>query len=249
MLAKGVRWAALIALAVASVTGCQTRTSTSPKVDPDASQATSTMDAAGGLATWRQCRQFEVTGVVIAYQEDDSVYLTEHTFHVSPWSHVISISAHEPQSNYVWQLVGHQFLEAEGDPKLDVSQLRQDYQDYAEAILEIMTAPVRLLEWDAKPAVNPTVPMIGGRPYDVIEAGSPTGVERAYYRDENSSQIDMIWLADKDRTHFMMVRGYDYASLPPAGVQVPTKIELFRSDPSRQIGFRLAQIDVRRMGW
>jgi hypothetical protein len=250
MLVKGIGSAALIVLVVAGLGGCREGMSTPalPKGSEVSLPAAAAMDASGGQAAWKQCQQFETSGVVTAYRENGGVYLTEYTFRVSPWSHTLSISAREPRCNYVWQLVGHRFLQVEGTPSLDVSPLRRDYQDCAEAVLEIMTAPVRLSEWGAQPTGQVPPLMIGGQPYRAIEVGSPTGVERVYYRDEGSSRIDMIWLADADRTHFVLVRGYDYAPISTGGVYVPMKIELFRSDPSRRIGPRFALVDMRRMG-
>ncbi len=242
-----VRKAIPIALAVACVTGCGTLSSKAVKSDVGApgGQVTAALDATGGRSAWQQCRYFEVTGVVSAYQEDGGVYLTEHTFHVSPASHALSISAHEPQADYVWQLVGHQFRRAEGNPSLDVSPLQPEYADYAEAVLEILTAPVRLQEWGGRPARESITVMIGGRAYHPIETGSPAGLQRVYYQDEANARIDLIWLANSDRSHFTAVRGYDYVRLADAEILIPTKIEVFRSDASRQIGSRMVRIDMR----
>ena len=124
-----------------------------------------------------------------------------------------------------------------------MSPLRQDYPDYAEAVLEIMTAPVRLLEWDGQLAADPETVMIGGRPYQVMKVGTPTGLQRRYYQDEANSRVDIVWLANSDKTRFVIVRGYDYALV--SGVLIPTKIELLRSGPARQMGHRFAQIDIR----
>jgi hypothetical protein len=244
MLVKRAWWASLIALVLVGLAGCGQ--STSVKLNADHSPATTAADAAGGIAAWRQCRQFEAEGVVTAYGAKGGLYLTEHTFRVSPWSHAISISAREPQGTCVWELVGHQFRWTEGQPGLDVSPLRNEYADYAEAVLEIMTAPVRLQEWGSASAVGPATLMIGGLPYFAIEAGSAASVERVYFQDGDSSRVDMIWLADRSRARFVMVRGYDYGAISGAGVQIPGKIELFRSDAARAIGPRLAQVDIRR---
>jgi hypothetical protein len=243
---NGMRLAILIAWVVPVLAGCGTLSSTPFRTDAGGptNQVAAAFDATGGEGAWQQCRYFEVTGVTTAYQDDGGFYLTEHTFHVSPALHALSISSREPQSNYVWQLVGHQFQRAQGDPDVDVSPLRKDYADYAEAVLEIMTAPIRMLEWDGRLTTGSATMMIGGRPYHTMEAGTPTGLQRVYYQNEANSRVDIIWLANSDRTSFVVVRGYDYALI--SGVQIPTKIELFRSGSTRQIGARLAQIDIRR---
>jgi hypothetical protein len=244
---NGMGWAITIALAVPILTGCGMSSSTSVgKVagsPADQTAIAAAFNATGGQAAWQQCRYFEVSGVVAAYPGEGGAYLTEHTFHVSPASHAISISAREPQSNYVWQLIGHQFRQSEGSPDLDVSPLRNDYSDYAEAVLEIMTAPARLQEWNGQLVVAPEVVMIGGRSYQVMKAGTATGLQRRYYQDEASSRVDIVWLANSDNTRHIIVRGYDYASV--SGIQIPTKIEVFRSGPARQMGPRVVQIDLR----
>ncbi len=242
---KGIRWAIVIAAVVPILTGCRTMSSSSLKTSAGnpTEEVTAAFDATGGQAAWQQCRYFEVTGVVTCYPDDGGAYLTEHTFHVSPSTHALSISAHEPLSDYVWQLAGHQFHCAQGNPDVDVSPLQQDYSDYAEAVLEILTAPVRMLEWSGLLKAEAGTVMIGGRPYRVMEAGAPTGLQRRYYQDEANSRVDIIWLVNSDRTHFVIARGYDYAVI--SGVQIPTKIELLRSGPARQIGPRFVKIDIR----
>ena len=42
------------------------------------------------------------------------------------------------------------------------------------------------------------------------------------------------------------MRGYDYARAVGDGVLIPTKIEIFQSDPEAQFGPRLALIDLKR---
>jgi hypothetical protein len=243
---KRIQSAILVVVAAAGLAGCGTLSSTSFRSDVNSptGEVAAAADATGGLSAWRQCRHLEISGVVIAYQDGGGRYLMEHTFRVSPSSHALSISAREPRSDYVWQLVGHRFERVQGDPRLDASPLRQDYADYAEAVLEILTAPVRLMEWGGSLTADSATVMIGGRPYHTMEAGSSSGIQRVYYQDEGNSRVDLIWLGDNVSKHFVMVRGYDYAPVSDAGVQIPTKIEVCRSGPERQIGRRIAQVDI-----
>jgi hypothetical protein len=243
---RAVQQASLIVLGILGLAGCTQSYSTSQRESGDRLRVAAAMEAAGGSDAWRQCNLYEATGVVTTFQPDGSRYLTQHAFRISPWSHTLTITAHEPLSNFAWQLVGHQFQQTEGNASQDISPLAQDYAGYAEAIMEIVTAPVRLQEWNVGTKENLTSVVILGRSYHAVNVGSPAGIERSYYQDQNSFRVDMVWLANAERTHFFIVRGYEYASVPPTGVLVPTKIEIFRSDAARQPGPRLVEIDMGR---
>jgi hypothetical protein len=270
MIVRSVATGVLIALTALSLVGCREWNSKPTKeasaklaVRPDRERLLVTSDyvntaihAVGGLTAWSQCRELTVKGVVAAYESDGSYYLTEQTFRLFPWSHAAQISAHEPQSDYFWQLIGNDFRLIEGNPNVDVSPLKGNYHDFAEAVLQIMTTPAQLLEPHFRLVRSITPMRIEGRPYHAIEArpesrsrtalsnAQPYLAERIYYQDETNGRIDVIWIGNGRTVPFMVVRGYDYASVS-LGVKIPTKIEVFRADAAAHIQERLAQVDVK----
>ncbi len=277
MRTRVIRRAVLIGLIVLTLIGCGRQAArTSPDDDgllaigpnhaslaavrPD--HVLEAVEAAGGLARWMECRRVDVGGIVAAYRSDNSYYLTEHSFTIYPWSEAIKVSAREPQGRFVWRLARDRFEQAEGIANRDVSPLAGMYQDYASAVLQIVTAPARMLDRRAQLNRQPLPVQIRGQEYDPIDVrflsreGAAGGAGRAsnaaglywteatYYQSRRSSRVEMIWLASPARQDFLVVRGYDYASV--AGVLIPMKIEIFHSDPESRIGQRIATIDLSR---
>jgi hypothetical protein len=277
MVARVVQSAVLIVLTALTLTGCGRPASREssrnldllatgpdrkvlPMMRPGVSAA---IDAAGGLAAWKQCKRIEAGAVVTACARDGCFYLTEQDFVLCPWSDAIQVTAHEPRADFVWQVVGGQCHPPQADSNLDVSPLGGLSCDYADAVLQIATAPVRMLEEGVVLTPRPATVQIAGQRYLPIDAkyrvqttgskekGSSKGASGPHwtqgicFQNADNSQVDMIWLGDPVAQKFVMVRGYDYAE-SASGVRIPTKIELFQSDPEANIGPRLALIDLKR---
>lgn len=266
------RRAVPIGLLALTLIGCRSQSSSRPgdrlAVGPDQAALASVrpdyilaaVEAAGGLPTWMQCRQLDFAGIVTAYRPDGGYYLTEHAFAIYPWSEAVTISAREPQSAFVWQAVGDRFERREGDASLDVSPLAGAYQDYATAVLQIVTAPARVLERRAQLSRRPLPLQIRGIEYDAIDAQfaarqAAEGKRQApaaeffwtnatYYQNHRNSRIEMVWLGNPVRRAFLVVRGYDYETASSDGPLIPTQIEIFRSDAEGRIGTRLVKIDL-----
>jgi len=277
MVTRVVRRGVLVVLTALTLAGCgrQVSKESSPNLDllatgpdrkvlpmprPCVSAAT---DAAGGLAAWKQSRKIELGGIVTACACDGSFYLTQQDFVVCPWSDAIQVTAHEPQADFVWQVVGGQYHAPQADPSLDVSPLSGSHSDYAEAVLQITTAPVRMLEDGVVLTPRPATVQIAGQWYLAIEAkyraqttssnekgqdkvaGGPYWTQGIYFQNAGNSLVDMIWLGDPAARKFLIVRGYDYARGVVGGVLTPTKIEVFQSDPDANIGPRIALVDLK----
>ncbi len=224
----------------------------------------SILDASGGVAAWAQNKRLRAVGVVKLYRPDDSFYLTQHDFEVYPWSDAVRVSASEPRGKFVWQMVAGRFEMVEGTPATDVSPLYGAYAGYADAFLQIVTAPVRLLDSGNQLYRQPAPFRMGGQWYERIEvkfasgmlavegAGSdaprmsqPYWTDGVFYVNRASALIDMIWLANPTNQEYLTVRGYDYSDVKTAGVRVPSKVEIFRAGPDGTIRDRLAQIDIK----
>ncbi len=277
MITRVTRRAVLIALATLTLTGCGRQAQNSSRdldllaTAPDQKalpaappEVASAMEAAGGLATWMQCKRLTFDAVVTAYQQDGSYYLTEHTFDVCPWGNAIQVSAKEPQTGLTCSIVQGQYR-LEGESKTDVSPLSVCYRDYAEAVLQIVTAPSRMLRDKPTLLRRPVPVMISGAWYYPIEAKfeatkivskgitrdkvtivEPYWTQGVYYQNRNGSLVDVIWLANPAAQKFLVVRGYNYARIAKDGTLVPTKIEIFQSDAEGVQGQRLALIDLKR---
>ncbi len=277
MVMRVIRTAVLIVLPTLTLTGCGRQAAKGPSQDPDLLATgpdvaslpvprpwvTAALDASGGMAAWARSKQLDFDAIVTAACPDGSFYLTEHEFDVYPWSDAIQVAAREPGGRIVWQAVGGQYRIVEGSDRADVSPVRTFYRDYAEAVLQITTAPVRMLDANVALTRRPARVQIGGQWYDPLEAEftgekvvstekgpekvvvvEPYWTDGIYFQNRDSLRVDMIWLANPTAQKFLIVRGYDYAPLAEGGVRVPTKIEIFQSGPDALPGPRLALIDV-----
>ena len=273
MFKTAIGGAVLIVLAALSLSGCSSQVAEVPQseanslavgpnreslaVPPD--YVAEALEASGGLSFWMQQKRLHADGVVKLYRSDDSFYLTEQGLEVYPWSNAIRIEANEPQSRFVWQLADGQYDVVEGDPPLDVSPLAGAYQTYADAVLRIVTAPVRLLDAEAELYREPTPIRIGGQWYQKITAkysprqnasrlggamSAPYWTDAVYFLNRERGLIDMVWLGNSTTQEFVVARGYDYPDVDEMGLRVPSKVEVFRADADGGIRERLAQLDV-----
>lgn len=277
MVKRVIQTVVLTVLTTLIVTGCGRRVAKEPSEDlnllatgPDREAlsvprpwVTSAFDATGGMATWTWARQLDFDAVVTANRRDGSFYLTEHELAVYPWSDAIRVVAAEPGGSIVWQVVRGQYRMVSGNSQADVSPVSAFYADYAEAVLQIATAPARMLSRDVTLTRRPNRVQIGGQWYDPIEAKfqgrtivskekgrektvviAPHWTDGIYFQNQDRRVVDVVWLANPAAQKFLLVRGYDYAPLTKGGVLVPTKIEIFQSGPEALPGPRLALIDV-----
>jgi hypothetical protein len=210
------------------------------------------LDATGGLAAWEQCKEIEFHAAVSACARDGYYYLTEHDFVLCPWSDSVQITAHEPRANFTWQIVRGRYHASRADPNADVSPLRGLSHEYADAVLELATAPVRMLEDTVLLGPRPAATQIAGQWYLPIDAkykeqtATSYWTQGIYFQSADQSLVDMIWLGNPATHKFLIARGYDYAPATVAGVLIPTKIEVFQSDPDANIGPRFALVDLQQ---
>ena len=274
MVARVMRSVVLIVLTALILTGCGRQVARDPSQDPDllatgpASSpvpqpfVAASIEAVGGLPAWTQSRRLDFDAIVTAHHPDGGLYLTEHRFSLFPWSDAIRVTAGEPRARIAWQVLCGQ-CSVDGDPALDVSPLSGSYREYAEAVLQIVTAPARMLEPSVTLTRRPMPVQIAGQWYQPIDAKfrpqeivsgekgrnrivEPYWTEGTYFQNHSRPIVDMIWLANPIARHFLLVRGYDYAQVAGDGIWIPTKIEIFQSDPEARFGPRLALIDLKR---
>ncbi len=246
-----------------------------PNIEPlvfIADYASGAINATGGMDVWMKTKKLDLDGVVTFYQPDDSLYLTEHHFEVYPWLNSIKVSAQEPLSRFVWQFSEGRLSLLEGDKKLEVAAKVVSYRDYADAMLNVITAPLRFLDVSVGFIKEPGPVKMEGRwcypiaqTYPAPKAIGP-GSEQidvtprqpywskvVFFQNRDSSLVDMVWFAKVDegprsagtQKKFLAVRGYDYNQVKEKGVLAPTKIEIFRTDARAVTEERLVKIDFK----
>lgn len=221
--------------------------------------ASRALKATGGRRAWIKAGKLKFDCVVTFYQQDGSFYLTEQHHEVYPRPNSILVSAREPKGRFVWQLLADSFNQLEG-PKRIEAPFKVCDRDFAEAILKIITAPVRFFDGSAVFTRIPTPIKMGGLWHYPIEQATAVrskqeGVEPVepywskvvLYQNKDSSLVDMLWFADVDEQKFLAVRGYDYKEVEKGSVWVPTKIELFRTDIRGTLLERVVKIDYHSL--
>ena len=218
--------------------------------------ASRAIEATGGRQAWMKTKKLEFDCVVTIYKPDDSFYLTEQHHEIYPWSNSIQISAIEPQGKFVCQLSGGLFSVLEGAEQVDDLPVAIENFHFAEAILDITTAPVRFLDKSFAFNKGPKPVKIEGQWYYQIEREKipvgdfgdlPYWPRVVFYQNTGTSRVDMLWFVDTGEKKFLAVRGYDYKEVEKGSILVPTKIEIFRTDADGVLQERLVKIDYYRL--
>lgn len=206
--------------------------------------ATTAIDAVGGLDAWTKTRQLQLDCVVTFFRPDGTFYLTEQSLTVYPWSNALEISAREPQGAFAWRLSNGQFEVLQGAGRVKDLPMAVASRCFAEATLEIITAPARLLDTSADLARENAALKMHGQWYHPITRKAPT--EAVLYQDRDNSVVDMIQFACSAKGKSLTVRGYDYKKVEKGGPAVPTKMELFSGSAPADAQDRLVKIDCHR---
>jgi len=224
-------------------------------MDPDLAipdYASRAVESAGGRHAWAKVKKLQFHCVVTFYQPDGSFYLTEQQHEIYPWSNIIRISALEPQGNFVWQLSKAKFRTIEGSQQADFLPAPMSARGLAEAILNITTAPARLLDssFASFTKVDTPVKIEGVWYYPIGQSRKvvdPYWSKVLFCQNRDSSLVDILWFADVDEQKFLAVRGYDYRKVEKQGVLVPTGIEIFTTDAAGTLQKRLVKIDYHKL--
>jgi hypothetical protein len=121
-----------------------------------------------------------------------------------------------------------------------------------------MTAPVRLLDKSVNFVKDGPVKMEGLWYYPIrcSRVRSDERRETVFYQSRDTSLIDITRFTSPGHSVIageaqpsvaipisLMVRGYDYRKVKKAGLLLPTKIEIFETNPAGVIQHRLLKID------
>jgi hypothetical protein len=117
-------------------------------------------------------------------------------------------------------------------------------RNFAEAVLNIVTAPVRFAEEPVGSAGRSKLVKAEGRWYYPFKRR-----ESVFYQNRDDLFVDMIWFdnVDVESGGGLVVRGYNYVEVEKGGVLVPTKIEIFRTGARGVLKKRLVKIDYRTL--
>jgi len=211
--------------------------------------ASRAIEATGGPEAWTKAKKLELDCVVTLYKPDGSFYLTEQHHEIHPWSSSIRISALEPQGKFVCQLSGGIFTVLEGAEQVDALPIAIENHHFAEAILDITTAPVRFLDKSFAFTKGPQPVKIEGQWYYPVErerifvGALPYWSKVVFYQNTGTSRVDMLWFVGAGEKKLLAVRGYDYKEVEKRGILVPAKVEIFRTDADGVLRERLVKID------
>jgi hypothetical protein len=212
------------------------------------------IDATGGLDAWTETQKLEFDCVVSFYEMDGSFYLTKQHHEIYPWSNLIRITAQEPQGKFIWEFSPNGMKVIEGTKQADFLPIGLGAEDFVKAILDITTAPVRLLDSKAELIKDTTSVKIEGRWYYPIRQVRPDQTDSEtyqpkfiFYQNRGNSVVDMQLFLGVDSSKTLAVRGYNYQEVKKGGVVVPAKIEFFIADVGLVMQHRLVKIDYHRL--
>jgi hypothetical protein len=210
------------------------------------------LDATGGLDRWLEAKELRMEAIVTLYRADGSTYLTEHRYEVYPWSNSIRITTREPSGIFSWLLSRGQVVEynaPDANGPADPLNANVPPKDFAELVLDISTAGVRFLDSAAAFEISSEPVKIDTHWYYAISrvpAHEGAMVENVtFYQNLTSGVVEAVEAPSEG--DFYLARSYNYEKAEPAGVLVPTKIEIFRTDALRVSRHRLVTIDLTKL--
>ena len=208
--------------------------------------AAEALKAAGGLDAWAETKKLGLDCVVTFYESDGSFYLTQQHYDVYPWSDAIEISGREPEGDYSWRCSKGQMSVLRGIGQIEALPSSLDPSCYAQAILEIVKAPVSFFEPSAQfNRQDAAVKKQGQWYYPIHRTGDRSG-ETVFYQNRSTLLVDMIRLPCSGADQSLAARGYDYHRIEKEGPTVPARIEIFSTDLSGMIQKRLVKIDCHK---
>ena len=247
----------LTSLIVLVVTGCEQKQQLQQqpqRVDVSVGKPayiSQAIEAAGGPQAWAKTKSLDLDCVVTFYKPDGSFYLTEQHHKINPLANIIRLSAQEPQGKFAWELSPAGLTVIEGTKQADFLPAGLGVEDFAKAIIDITTTPLRLIERKTGLIKSAEPVKIEGQWYYPIGhpiSDKPDSKERlVYYQNRDNFLIDMLLLIGADTGACLAVRGYNYQAVEKGGILVPAKIEIFLSDNAGIMQKRLVKIDYHRL--
>ena len=251
----------LVLATVGIVTGCQHKETNVLAREPNlqgtfipSGYQSRAAEAAGGINAWAKVTKLQLDSLVTFYQPDGSFYLTRQKYIIYPWSNSIELFGQEPQGDFTWRLSQGQFEVLQGVGRIPNVKNVFDNQCFAEAILSIVTAPVRFLDKSVDFTKNVNPIKIQGQWYYPLIRQTRADIESilripkaVFYQNRDNSIIEMIWIDCPGADQFLTVRGYDYNEIKDGKIIVPQRIEIFLTDSQNSSQRRLVKIDINQL--
>ena len=184
-------------------------------------------EAAGGIDAWAKVTKLQLDSLVTFYQPDGSFYLT--------------------RQKYIIEVL-------KGGTRIPNAKSVIDNQCLAEAILSIVTAPVRFLDTSVDFTKNVNPIKIQGQWYYPLVRQTRADIESilripkaVFYQNRDNSIIEMVLIDCPGVNQFLTVRGYDYKEIKDGKIIVPQRIEIFLTDSQNSSQRRLVKIDIKQL--
>jgi hypothetical protein len=210
------------------------------------------IEAAGGLDAWAKETELQLDSLVTFYQPDGSFYLTQQKYIIYPWSNSIEVFGKEPQGDFAWRLSQGKFEVLQGLTRIPDVKNVIDNQCFAEAILSIITVPVRFMDQSVNFTKDANPLKIQGQWYYPILRQTRADIESilrvpkaVFYQNRDNSIIEMVWIDCRGADQFLTVRGYDYDRIKDGEIVIPQRIEIFLTDSQNSSHRRLVKIDIK----
>jgi hypothetical protein len=223
-----------------------------PSAVPD--YANKTINATGGLDAWTGTKEMQLDCVVTFFRPDGSVYLTEQSYRVYPWSNALEIADREPQGKFIWRFRKGRLDVVQGRGQIGKLAVAVMNRCFAGAVLNIVTAPVRFLDRSTVFARQGAAVQMHGQWYNAFARKVRAGVknsaaadEAIFYQDRDNFLVDMIGFACEGKYKSVTVRGYDYRKAEKGEPAVPMRIEIFRGGGETDSAQRLIKIDCYKL--
>jgi len=209
------------------------------------------LNATGGRQDWLNTERIKLDAIATFDKKDGSRYLTKHYYEICPWSSSIRIFALEPEGKIVWQLLNGKFETFRKQGRNNPLPVDITEQVFADAILNITTAPVQFLDKHSWFVEVPKPVKFEGLWYYKIERAAiykPIRTKAVFYQNKDTSMVNMLWLprqTDQTSAEGLMVRGYNYRKIGDSDVILPAKIEIFTTNQWGSLLRRLLTIDFK----
>ena len=232
-------------LVLIALTGCQKsvkQEENSLAVDPMADKvkapaqfASIAIDKAGGLEAWGSVREIQLDCIVTFYDKDAGYYLTKQKYDIFPWSNSIVISGNESNAAYSWQLSEGNFVVLKGADQINGfnNQIGSGY--FAEAILNLVTAPARFLDKSVEYSRKTDAVNIQGRWCYPITRSIKTGKQSipsniVFYQNRSNSLVDMLLLSGKNNNEYFRQSKKVKYQFPPGLKYIQPTAQVFLRD-------------------
>jgi len=209
--------------------------------------ASEVFEAAGGREAWSVTNLIKADCVVTFSKSDGSRYITEHHYELRSWPGQIRVSAMEPGGMVDFKLTQKGLETSQGKIPDYLFTQKLDLGQYGRAVLEIITAPMRLFDRNLVRAPETGTIKVEGDLYRSIVT-KPSGSlgrapESTFFQEQQKRLVDMIWYRQGAGDLTTAVKGYEYREFG-RGVLLPAKIDIYKIDSAGISRGLIARIEL-----